>query len=684
MALSTDKLETALRASMKENERLRRKTDRLTEPIAVVGAACRFPGGIATPEDLWRLVDTGGVAISGFPTDRGWPDADLGSTGGGFLHDAADFDPEPFGMSEQEAETADPQHRLLLETSWEAFERAGIDPTSVRGSRTGVFVGQIFHDYGYRFRRPPGGVPGYAYFGSAGSIAVGRIAYQFGLEGPAMALDAACSSSLVALHLACQALKRDDCSLALAGGVAVMSTSELFEESIRQQGELAPDGRCKSFSGAADGMGLGEGVSLLLVERLSDARRNGRPILGVVRGSAVNQAGAGNGFTAPNGPSQERLIRRALDDARLSPSEIDAVEGHGTATSLGDPIEAQALLATYGRDRPADRPLWLGSLKSNIGHTQAAGGGGGVIKMLQAMRYGRLPRTLHVDKPSPQVDWEEGAVELLTESVPWPENDRPRRAGVSAFGVNGTTAHVLLEQPPEPEPRPTGRVDTMPWLVSAHSPQTLRAQVRRLLSFVRDNPEVPLFDVAFSLATGRAALTHRAAVVAADREGFIAGLDALAQGRDAPGLWCGAPTKPTRSVFAFSGTRRDGEAGRELYRVFPAFAEVFDGAPEEFAAELGLFGLLVSWGALPAVPQDKLHVIAAQGGRWPDGPDTGLVIDAGTVLRSDPYRGLGDALSEIYVQGAPTDWRSLFAGAGEYLADLPTYAFQRRRFWLEE
>ncbi|GAA2404750.1 hypothetical protein GCM10010191_10600 [Actinomadura vinacea] len=682
-AISTEKLEAALRASMKENERLRRENQRLTEPIAIVGMACRFPGGVSSPEDLWRLVAADGDAITGFPVDRGWPDAELATRGGGYLHDAADFDAELFGMSPQEAVATDPQQRLLLETSWEAFERAGIDPTSVRGSRTGIFAGLIFHDYSYRFRTPPEGVLGYTYFGSAGSIAVGRVAYHYGLEGPAMSLDAACASSLVSLHLACQALRRDDCTLALAGGVAVMSTPELLEESTRQQAELAPDGRCRSFAAGADGMGLSEGVAMLLVERLSDARRNGHPVFGVVRGSAINQAGAGNGFTAPNGPSQERLIRRALADARLAPSEVDAVEGHGTGTALGDPIEAQALLATYGRDRPADRPLWLGSLKSNLGHTQAAGGSGGVIKMVQAMRHGLLPRTLHVDEPSPKVEWADGAVELLTEPVPWPETDRPRRAGVSAFGVNGTAAHVLLEQPPEPEPRSGSDGVTVPWLLSANGPEALRAQAEKLLAFVDGNPDVPLADVAFSLATGRAALAHRAAIVAADRKGFLAGLDALAKDRQASEVSRGVAGKPGRAAFAFSGTPRDGEAGRELYRTFPAYAEAFDEAPVWFAAEVGLYALLSSWGVLTALPHDKACELAAEGTRWPSEPDASVVIDAGTVLQQDPAHGLAAPLAELYVHGVRVEWREIFTPLNVRHADLPTYAFQRRRFWLE-
>ncbi|MFE9837989.1 acyltransferase domain-containing protein [Streptomyces sp. NPDC005551] len=623
-----DRVQRALRTLLEERDRLRQENDALKagrgEPVAVVAMACRYPGGVSTPEELWDVVREGRDVVGDFPQDRGWrdvydPDPDAAGSAytrqGGFLADVAGFDAEFFGISPREALAVDPHHRLLLETSWEVFERAGIVPADVRGEEVGVFSGVSSSEYGWRFLE--GGrqdLEGYLLYGSALSVASGRVAYELGLTGPAVSVDTACSSSLVALHMAVQSLRSGECSLALAGGALVMATPAMFVEFSRQ-GALSPDGRCKAFADGADGTGWAEGAGVLLLERLSDARRNGHPVLAVVRGSAVNQDGASNGLTAPNGRAQEKVIRKALANAGVTAREVDLVEAHGTGTVLGDPIEAAALLATYGQDRDSGSPLWLGSLKSNMGHAQAAAGVGGVIKTVLAMRHGHLPKTLHVGKPSHHVDWSSGAVEVLAQGREWKRGADPRRAGVSSFGVSGTNAHVILEEAPPQEQRQdtagAGVVGGLvPWVVSAKSARALEQQAGKLRDLLAADADLDLADAGWSLVSSRSRFQHRAVVLGRDRDELAAALASLSQGRESATVIRGTARDLKGVAFVFPGQGSQWVGmGRELYDAFPVFARSLQACSAALAEWVDWSLLDVVRGVPGAPTLDRVDVV---------------------------------------------------------------------------
>ncbi|MQY25789.1 type I polyketide synthase [Nocardia aurantia] len=709
-------LVAALRNTLVERDRLRQDNARLSaqlsEPIAIVGMSCRFPGGVRTLADWWELLSQGRDAIGDFPSDRGWRTDDRSERGdyprvGGFLDDALEFDADLFGISPREALAMDPQQRLLLEVSWEALEHARLDPLALRGSPTAVFAGVMYHDYADRLPTVPERVEGHLRTGSLASVVSGRVAYALGLHGPAVTVDTACSSSLVTMHLAAQALRQGECTLALAGGVTVMATPKVFAEFARQGG-LAPDGRCKAFAAAADGTGWAEGVGVLVLERLSDATRLGHRVLAVMRGSAVNSDGASNGLTAPNGPAQQRVIRQALASAGLRTGDIDVVEGHGTGTRLGDPVEIQALLETYGRGRT--RPLWLGSVKSNVGHTQAAAGVAGVIKTILAMRHGVVPPTMHVDEPSPHVDWSAGPVRLATGPQPWPETGGPRRAAVSSFGISGTNAHIVLEQFPEPESGPAskspGRDDIrvsdtaapllpVAWPLSGHTAAAVAGQAGRMREHLAAHPDADLADLGLSLATTRANFGPRAVVIGGDRDELSARLAALAAGEPAPGVVAGtaAPKARVAMLFPGQGSQRLG-MGSQLYERYPVFAAAFDkvcaaldpkldrpvrdivwATPDSaeaalldrtdgtqaalFAVEVALYELLRSWGVEPAflLGHSIGEVTAAYlAGLWSLADATTLVAARGRLMQRLPAGGamLAIAAGEEAVRGLLT------------------------------
>ncbi|MEV6568447.1 type I polyketide synthase [Streptomyces kronopolitis] len=683
----SDQLVTALRKVTRDlrdtRRRLQAEEDRNGEPLAIVGMSCRFPGHVDSPEALWELVSSGRVASGPFPVDRGWdldalfseaPDGKAASYvhEGGFLYDAGWFDAAFFGISPREAVTIDPQQRLLLEVAWESLERARISPQALRGSDVGVFAGAMNQDYAVRLHESMEDFEGFLTTGNTGSVVSGRLSYTLGLVGPAVTVDTACSSSLVTMHMAARSLRARECSLALAGGVTVMSMPTTFTEFCRQR-NLAPDGRAKSFAAAADGTAWAEGVGMVVLERLSDAERNGHPVLALIRGSAVNQDGASNGLSAPNGPSQERVIWQALRDARLTADEIDTVEGHATGTRLGDPIEAQALLATYGQGRPVERPLWLGSLKSNFGHAQAAAGVGGVIKMVMALRHGVLPRTLHVDEPTPKVDWSAGAVRLLTEQRDWPREGRPRRAGVSSFGVSGTNAHLILEEAPQAPARDVGgdRADTgggatLPLVLSGRTAAAVREQARRLHRHLTDHPDLVPAGVAGSLVTTRSTFDHRAVVLGADRAELLDGLDSVVQGVPDARAVTGCAVGGRDVVFVFPG--QGGQwAGMalELREEFPVFAETLHSCAEALAAHVDWSLLDVLREAEGAPGLDRVDVIQP-------------VLFAVTVALADLWRSLGVEPSAV-VGSSLGEIAAAYTAGTLSLADATKVAVLRSR-----
>ncbi|MCT2581501.1 type I polyketide synthase [Actinophytocola gossypii] len=733
MSENTEKLREYLKKALAELQatraRVRELEDAAHEPVAVVGIGCRYPGGIASPDDLWEVVRSGVDTVGPPPADRGWfPNGDQVTTPvgalrqreGGFLYDAGDFDAGFFGMTDEAAVATDPQQRLLLETAWEAVEHGGIDPSSLRGTRTGVFVGAFYRLYALTAQT--GDEPNdNLVAGVTGAMTAGRIAYELGLEGPSATVDTACSASLVAVHLACQSLRLGESDLALACGVAVNATPHVHTDFMRSVG-LAPDGRCRSFAASADGSGWSEGAGVLLLERLSRACANGHRVLGLVRGSATNRSGSANGLTVPSGQTQQRTVRHALADAGLGLDDVDVIEAHGSGTRLGDAIEAHAMLATYGTVRRPGDPLLLGSIKSNLGHTQSASGIAGVIKMIQAMRHAEVPATLHVDEPSPDIDWSTGRLRLATEHTPWPDRGHPRRAAVTSVGISGTNVHVVLEQAPEPEPpEPATRTLTeIPWPLSARTPEALTAQAARLRSYLADHPDLDPVDVGFSLATTRAALEHRAVVVGRDRGELLAGLSSVAAtGRARPDhevafAFAAAPENPSPAVpypayaeaFDEVAAHADKHLTTSLRDVVAGIAtpDPADRQAAELwhlAHQIALHRLLTACGLRPDTSTghgtgeiaaahaagdvtlpDAVHLVAT---RTPGDPSASPALTVTLTAPGTPPEtlagGVVTVLAGAHRRGVTVNWAPVFDGTGATPVELPTYAFQRTRYW---
>ncbi|MFF4410835.1 type I polyketide synthase [Streptomyces sp. NPDC001404] len=744
---SPEELVAALRAALKETERLRRANrqlaDRATDPIAIVGMDCRLPGNVHSPEQLWDLLAAGGDAVSDFPDDRGWDMAALyhpepGHPGrsfvrqGAFLDHVADFDAEFFGVEPHEALAMDPQQRLLLETSWTAFERAGINPQELQGSSTGVFVGigYLYYNYGTYFHDNATEFEGYRYLGNATNLASGRISRTFGFEGPAITLDTGCSSSLVALHLACHALRSDECSLALVGGATVMPHPGAFVEFSRypHPSLIAPDGRSKAFSAQADGIGFSEGVAVLLLERLSTALRLQHPVLAVVRGSAVTQDGAREGFQTPRGPSLHRAIESALAAAGLTSDDVDAVEAHGTGTPFGDAVEGEAITSAYGPGHSRTRPLWLGSVKSNIGHTQAAACAASIIKVVLAMQHGVLPRTLHAEEPTPHINWQGSRVQLLTRAQPWPATGRARRAGVCSYGVSGTNGHVILEQAPPTtvtRPRPITRdhpdPSPLPWVLSARNERALRDQAQHLITWIETHPALDTVDIAFSLAVCRASFSHRAVLVAHERDDFLTGLATLVHGRDDEALVHGTVVKGKLAFLIPSPATPGRRAAPHNEQVMALLQQLGQWGirPDLFLSETSrpwpLRGTPVLRQAAdgwrlegectevrsPRNTSSSTHhgrtlrehgvgtvlSISAEGHvtvRGPDGYHDGSAMTPARAISLSTADGQVRTLAMLHVRGLSPNWRDFFTGTETQRVSLPTYAFQRRRYWPRE